>query len=164
MDQLSRQIKVYEKILADGVWNKTPLLGVYADRMRLMLNKMVAATKVASESTKDHGYVNVFVVLYHQQGRDPIVWEKMLMGIKSSVQSRPVFMEKRDAEACISDHRFESFVQLWLPKSSVMLCEGSHYIRFSAVTPETVKCFFWQGKSYQFNDLRLIEIAAPHSD
>lgn len=154
MEPISRQIEIYEKILKEDVWGKTPLLNVFAGRLADTLKKLKCAQR--SEELPDNA-VTVYVLLYHQDGCGEKTWVDMLRNIKYAIQSRPVYTTEQEALARISNHRVEGIVQLVLPASTVVTGLEGQYLHAQSVTRDAIKLFFWQGKSFLFNGFSLVD-------
>lgn len=152
MNPIQKQAAKYRRILAKDVWSKTPLLRVFRDRMSAMLDRLLAL-----ETGADWEGVPVCVLLYHQKGGELLIWQDMLHKIQYSVNGRPVYLSERDAQAAIGDPLRESYVVLTVSKNAVVLDNGQYYLKESSVSPEMVKAFFWDGKTFHFNGSELME-------
>ncbi len=156
INELDGLIKRYSDLLASIIWQKTPLLQVYYQRMSEMLINLNRLKSPGQEVSG--GSVVVFVTLYHDKGGSLSIWEGVLRKIQYSVSSRPVFLCKSEAEKATGNNSNESYVRLVVPKKSVLLCEGGYRIRQSAVSPQGILSFHWGGQSYEFGGGGLLPV------
>lgn len=160
INPIKKRISKYEEILADDVWSKTPLLNIFADRLRGMLDRLKAAHV---ESKEGDEYIPVYVLLYHQQGRLTI-WEDMIKKIRFAVERRPVYLSFDEAKLAIEDENREGIVILDIAKQSVLGNDGLKYLKVDDVKLQNVQGLYWDRKLFHFNELRLIEMNSELTD
>ena len=155
MDDLTHQISIYQKILSNAVWDKSPLLKVFKGRMEDMVNALKSAAG-HDEIPKDA--VSVYVLLYHQAGGGLSTWDQVAKNIRYAVKSRPLFFSRAEAVAQISDHSLESVVHLVLPASSLVGYGQGQYLHSDSISKSAVKGLSWQNKLFIFNGVSFIEV------
>lgn len=154
MSPILRKIAVYEKILSNAVWSKTPLLTLFAERMESVLKRLKHEQQQSADSRAE---ALVYVLLYHRYGGDFSIWADSLKTIQFSAVSRPVYQTMLEAKAAIRDDRREGLVALYVSKSSILYNDNKCYLKPESIQVSAIKAFFWGGKTFDFKDLALIE-------
>lgn len=148
-------------MLSGDVWNKTPLLKTFSERLQSMLNHLISVD--SSNERIGVSHVRVYVHLYHQNGNELTIWEDMVKKIQHIVDRRPIYLTFNEAKREIRDPIKEALVVMDVPKYMVMEMDGKRYINSNSAKG-CVTGFFWNGKSFHFNDLELTEMNSILSD
>lgn len=158
---LQKRIARYEKVLANPVWKETMLLKMFSDRLQAMLNQLKAAGLRSGDYAE---HVTVFVLMYHQDGRDLTIWEDMIKKIQYAVGRRPVFLTLQEAKAAMRDRGCEAVIVMDVPKQAVLSLDGLRYLRLEDVDQDAVKGFYWNEKIFYLNGLSLVEMNSELTD
>ena len=161
MDPITKRIIQYETVLSKSVWTKTPLLKIFAERLRGMLDRLKSIQQSEAYQASN---VTVFIHLYHQQGSQLTIWEEMIKQIQSSVERRPIYFSLPEAKRAIQDGLKEGIVIMDMPKQSILVNDGKRYLKPEDVKILAVKGFYWGGKLFHFSDLSLKEMNSEFTD
>lgn len=154
MSRSDQSIAIVEQMLSDPVWSQTTLLEVLSGRAR----DAVRDCKVTIQYPKSVDQVDVFVLLYHQQGCSVTVWENVLRQIRQAVKCRPVYMDRGVAVKNIAQHTNESIVCLKVDRSEVISVSGAYYIKPNAVSAKNIQGFYWSNRVYAYDQGALEEV------